>query len=46
MVSTMSDIDIQWASVGEGAAGKSPAQLDVRGRTGAQAVALRRAGSV
>lgn len=46
MVSTMSDIDIQWASVGEGAAGKSLAQLDVRGRTGAQAVALRRAGSV
>ena len=46
MVSTMSDIDIQWASVGEGAAGKSLSQLDVRGRTGAQAVALRRAGSV
>lgn len=47
LMATMSDIDMQWVTVGEGeAAGKTLADLELRTRTGAQAVALRQAGVV
>lgn len=42
MVAAMSEIDIQWVPVRAGLAGSTLVELDVRGQTGAQAVALRR----
>lgn len=47
LMATLSEVDMQWAAVGAGeAAGKTLAELNLRARTGAQAVAVRRAGEV
>ena len=47
LMATLSEVDMQWAVVGEGeAAGKTLAELNLRVCTGAQAVAVRHEGEV